>query len=191
VVKRQRAEYENIVRRVEPNLSLKKYKVYLVIRNIITIFISMVITKSNINQFIEGSSMDCYNKNITHIDFIPETITHLFCCNNGLKSLPKLPNGLIYLNCNNNRLTSLPKLPDGLISLYCNTNKLTELPKLPDGLKYLYCRYNELTELPKLPDGLKYLSCQYNNLPYEITIKNLKQHNKLIKRKQILSKICG
>ena len=112
----------------------------------------MRVTKENINKFIEGSSMDCSNKGITHIEYIPDGIKRLYCYNN--------------------KLTELPKLPDGLIRLYCGVNKLTELPKLPESLTDLYC-YN-------------------NNLPYEITIDNIKEHNnKLIlkKRKLILEKI--
>ena len=109
----------------------------------------MIITKDNINKFIEGSSMDCSNKGITHIEYIPDGITRLDCYN----------------------------------------NKLTELPKLPDSLTNLYCGDNKLTELPKLPESLISLFCYENNLPYEITIDNLKQHNTLIKRKEILEKI--
>ena len=111
----------------------------------------MHITKDNINQFIYGTTMDCYNMDITKIDFIPDGITHL----------------------------------------YCYTNNLTSLPKLPDGLLELSCANNELTELPLLPENLEYLSCQYNNLPYPITINNFKEHNTLLKRKEILSKICA
>ena len=110
----------------------------------------MLITKENINEFIEGTTMDCSNMYITGIDYIPETITHLYCDNNKLTELPKLPDSLRYFDCNNNKLTSLPKLPDLLISLLC---------------------YN-------------------NNLPYKITIDNFKEHNKLIKRKEILKRIC-
>ena len=109
----------------------------------------MHITKENIHEFIDGTRMNCRNKGITHIDFIPDHIK--------------------YLHCNNNKLTKLPKLPNGLISLYCGGNKLISLPKLPESLKYLKC-YN-------------------NNLPYPITIDNYKEHNKLIKRKNILEKI--
>ena len=90
----------------------------------------MRITKENINKFIEGSSMDCSNKGITHIEYIPDGITGLNCWN------------------------------------------------------------NKLTELPKLPESLYYLDCKHNNLPYEITIGNIKEHNKLIKRKEILKRIC-
>ena len=110
----------------------------------------MHITKDNIGQFIDGSIMDCSNKGITRLEYIPDGITNLFCYN----------------------------------------NKLTELPKLPESLKRLWCYSNKLTELPKLPDGLKYLYCYMNNLPYEVTIDNFKEHNKLIKRKQILKLIC-
>ena len=112
----------------------------------------MWITKENINEFIEGSSMDCSNKGITNIEYIP----------------------------------------DGIKRLYCYNNKLTSLPKLPESLTYLHCRYNELTELPKLPESLTDLYCRNNNLPYEITIDNYKEkHNKFIKRKLILKRICG
>ena len=62
----------------------------------------MRITKENIHEFIEGSSMDCSNKGITNIEYIPDGITGL--------------------NCHSNRLTELPKLPDGLIHLYCEHN---------------------------------------------------------------------
>ena len=110
----------------------------------------MRITKSNINQFIEGSKMDCSNKGITHIEYIPDGITRL--------------------DCNNNQLTELPKLPESLKRLFCNSNRLTELPKLPNSLTGLYC--------------------EHNNLPYKVTSENLKEHNTLLKRKQILSKIC-
>ena len=110
----------------------------------------MHITKDNINQFIEGTTMDCSNMYITGIDYIPDHITHLYC--------------------DNNKLTELPKLPDSLINLNCSNNNLTSLPKLPESLGHLYC-YN-------------------NNLPYKITLKNLKEHNKLIKRKEILKRIC-
>tara|TARA_R110002153_G_scaffold80525_1_gene204590 strand:+ start:184 stop:465 length:282 start_codon:yes stop_codon:yes gene_type:complete len=89
----------------------------------------MRITKDNIGEFINGKSMYCSNKDITHIEYIPDGITNLFCSN----------------------------------------NKLTELPKLPESLEYLYCRIN--------------------NLPYHITIENLKEHNTLLKRKEILEKI--
>jgi len=110
----------------------------------------MRITKDNINEFINGTTMDCSNMDITYIEYIPETITHLYCNNNQLTKLPNLPHLLRYFDCNNNKLTSLPKLPDLLISLLC---------------------YN-------------------NNLPYKITIDNFKEHNKLIKRKEILKRIC-
>ena len=109
----------------------------------------MRITKENINKFIEGSSMCCSNKGITHIEYIPDGIKRLYCYNNNI--------------------TSLPKLPDSLIRLNCNNNNITELPKLPEGLN---------------------ISCQNNNLPYKVTIDNVKEHNTLLKRKEILSKIC-
>ena len=109
----------------------------------------MRITKENINEFIYGTSMDCDNRGITHIEYIPEGITNL----------------------------------------YCGDNRLTELPKLPDGLIDLYCYSNKLTSLPILPESLRNLSCFKNNLPYEVTIDNFKEHNKLLKRKEILEKI--
>ena len=84
----------------------------------------MRITKDNINQFIKGSLMDCNNKGITHIDYIPDNIIFLNCSYNNLIKLPDLPNRLRYLHCNNNNLTSLPKLPNLLISLICYGNNL-------------------------------------------------------------------
>ena len=136
----------------------------------------MRITKDNIGRFINTNDwddkdiMDCSRMNITHIDYIPDHITHLYCYDNELTELPKLPESLKYLDC------------------FCN--KLTELPKLPNGLTSLYCDNNKLTSLPKLPDDLMYLDCSNNNIPYKVSLGNLKEHNTLIKRKQILSKIC-
>ena len=49
----------------------------------------MVINKDNINQFIIGTIMDCSEKNITSIEYIPDNITHLYCDNNQLTSYPK------------------------------------------------------------------------------------------------------
>ena len=60
---------------------------------------------------------------------------------------------------------------ESLIELSCYTNNL-------------------LTSIPILPESLTYLYCRNNNLPYEITLDNLKEHNKLIKRKEILKRIC-
>ena len=131
----------------------------------------MRITKDDIGEFINGSLMDCSNKGITHIEYIPDGITSLFCDYNKLTELTKLPESLEYLDCDYNKLTELPKLPESLTSLYCYNNKLTSIPKLPNSLTDLYC-YNN------------------NNLPYEITLDNLKEHNTLLKRKNILSKIC-
>jgi len=98
--------------------------------------------------------------------------------------------GGLIMRCNNMDITKIEFIPEGITHLYCYNNNLTELPILPDNLKYLDCSCNELTELSKIPESLEYLDCSFNNLPYEITIDNFKEHNKLIKRKEILSKIC-
>ena len=90
----------------------------------------------------------------------------------------------------NKGITHIEYIPYGITRLYCNNNKLTELPKLPDGLIRLDCEDNKLTELPKLPESLTNLNCKHNNLPYDITIDNIKEHNTLLKRKQILKRIC-
>jgi len=93
------------------------------------------------------------------------------------------------MDCVGRGITKIEYIPDGITHLFCDRNRLTELPKLPDSLLYLYCYNNKLTELPILPESLEYLSCRNNNLPYKVNILNLKEHNKLIKRKQILEKI--
>ena len=71
---------------------------------IFRIFVDMRITKDNINEFIEGTRMNCPDIGITHIEYIPD--------------------GIKRLDCRNNKLTELPKLPESLISLYCHNNNL-------------------------------------------------------------------
>ena len=142
----------------------------------------MKIDKSNINQFIKGPIMDCFDYGITKIEFIPEYITELNCWNNRLTSLPELPDGLIELHCYDNQLTSLLPLGDHSV-----------IPKLPDGLIELDCSYNELTHLPLLPN-LEYLCCYHNpliNKPTGLLSNWIIQHNKSINRyyrlKQLLN----
>ena len=93
------------------------------------------------------------------------------------------------MDCVGRGITKIEYIPEGITHLFCDRNRLTELPKLPDSLLYLYCYNNKLTEMPKLPHFLKRLYCWNNYLIYEINIDNLKEHNKLIKRKEILEKI--
>ena len=93
------------------------------------------------------------------------------------------------MSCSDNDITGIDYIPKEITHLFCYNNGLKSLPKLPNGLIYLNCRNNELEKLPKLPDSLKHLYCQYNNLPYIVTIDNFKEHNKFIKRKEILEKI--
>ena len=88
------------------------------------------------------------------------------------------------------KITKIDYVPEGITHLHLGNNDLTELPKLPDSLTHLYCYNNNITSMPKLPESLRNLSCFKNNLPYTITIENLKEHNKLIKRKEILKRIC-
>ena len=47
----------------------------------------MHITKDNINQFINGTSMDCSDFGITRLEYTPDGITHLYCYNNKLTKL--------------------------------------------------------------------------------------------------------
>ena len=58
----------------------------------------MRITKENVNNFIKGLYMNCSNSNITHIDYIPNSIMYLYCRGNKLVEIPELPEYLIYLD---------------------------------------------------------------------------------------------
>ena len=84
----------------------------------------MIITKDNIDEFIDGTTMYCSNMGITYIDYIPPYLTSL--------------------ECDNNKLTEIPELTEGLKSLYCSDNQLTSLPKLPESLTYIDCYNNNL-----------------------------------------------
>ena len=48
----------------------------------------MKLNKSNIDQYIDGNTLDCYNIGITSIEDIPDYITHIYCYNNNLTELP-------------------------------------------------------------------------------------------------------
>jgi Leucine-rich repeat (LRR) protein len=139
----------------------------------------MIISKDNINKFVKGTMMDCSNRGITYIEFIPEGVSLFYCYNNQLTKLPKLPNGITHLYCDNNELTELPILPNSLIGLYCDHNKLTKLPILPENLTSLHCWENDL--------------------PYRVTLKrfkehdilSIKEHNTFLKRKKIINQILN
>ena len=88
----------------------------------------MIINKSNIDQFISGSVMNCYNKGITNIEYIPDNITHLDCSNNKLTYLPLLPNSLTHLDCYDNQLTSYPTCSLG--KWITNHNRSIKIKKL-------------------------------------------------------------
>jgi Leucine-rich repeat (LRR) protein len=84
----------------------------------------MIINKSNINNYIVGTIMNCSKQNVTHIEYIPDGITELHCYGNQLTSLPNLPSTLKELDCHNNKITSLPILPNNLRTLFCGNNEL-------------------------------------------------------------------
>lgn len=84
----------------------------------------MIINKSNINNYIVGTTMNCSKRGITHIEYIPDGITELHCYGNQLTSLPNLPSTLKELDCHNNKITSLPILPNNLRTLFCGNNEL-------------------------------------------------------------------
>lgn len=139
----------------------------------------MIISKDNINKFVKGTMMDCSNRGITYIEFVPEGVSHFYCYNN--------------------QLTKLPKLPKGLKAFDCSNNKLTKLPEIPNNVKRFYCDHNKLTELPILPENLTSLHCWENDLPYRVTLKRFKEHdilsakehNTFLKRKKIINQIVN
>lgn len=118
-----------------------------------------------------------YNKNLTEIFGLPDSIEKLECCDNNLKSLNKLPFGLKILYCrHNDNLENLDNLPKSLKILNCSTNNIKLLDNLPDGLVCLFCAENKITKLENLPESLEVLDCSYNhvtnlsNLPTKLKI---------------------
>ena len=122
----------------------------------------MKLNKSNIYDYIKGNELNCFNRDITSIEDIPDNIT--------------------YLNCNYNQLTSLPKLPNGLRGLYCYGNQLTSLPMLPDSLIYLSCSNNNLNSYT--------VGDPHSGYPIGGRDKQwMINHNKLLNRINIINKI--
>ena len=62
----------------------------LLVYDIFRIFVGMIITKDNINQFINNNDwddkdiMNCGNMGVTKIDYIPDNIKYLDCQYNRL-----------------------------------------------------------------------------------------------------------
>ena len=131
----------------------------------------MIINSENINEFIKDDFLDLYNLGVVKIESIPD--------------------GVVRFHCSCNLLTSLPELPDSLEYFYCYNNKLTELPHLPKNLKEMDCSDNLLTNIPKIPTSVRYLSTLSNPLKYDVNISNIKEHNKIIKRKEILNRLIN
>jgi Leucine-rich repeat (LRR) protein len=106
----------------------------------------MIIDENNYKEFLsnDGNVLDCSNKEVSEIKYLPESLIRLYCENNNLTSLPKLPESLKVLYCEYNNLIYLPELPKLLKGLYCHNNKLISLPELPGSLDRLVCHNNKL-----------------------------------------------
>ena len=61
----------------------------------------MIIDKDNYKEFLsyDGKELDCSNKGITEIKYLPESLKELDCHYNKLTTLPQLPKSLIMLSC--------------------------------------------------------------------------------------------
>ena len=123
---------------------------------------------TGIEHFINLTTLNCSNNQLTSLPVLPESLTTLYIGSNQLTSLPILPPSLITLDCSVNQLTNLPNLPTSLYRISCSYNNLISLPSLPNSLNYVVCRNNPLTSLPALPSSLRELlcnNCQLTSLP--------------------------
>jgi len=88
----------------------------------------MIITKENIGEFLSdnGKTLNISYKDITAIEYLPQSLVGLLCYNTSITELPPLPQSLEWLLCYNTSITELPPLPQSLEGLDCNN---TNLPK--------------------------------------------------------------
>jgi Secretion system C-terminal sorting domain len=107
--------------------------------------------------------LQIFDKQLTELPSLPETLVQLVINDCQLTNLPNLPSSLYTLSCLNNQIISLPSLPSSLVSLACSNNILTSLPNLPQSLYSLDCSNNQLLSLPNLPQTLDQLNCSNNS----------------------------
>ena len=106
----------------------------------------------------------CSNNNLTSLDKLPNSVTHIYCNRNKITSLNNLPDSVTYLFCPSNKLKSLDKLRKYITSLFCHANKITSLDNLPKSITRLHCDSNKLKSLDKLPNSIVELSCVDNKI---------------------------
>ena len=131
---------------------------------------TLIISQSKIDSLndlpLSLKYLDCSaGRLLSHISYIPDSLTYLWIWANKLTSLPTLPASLQYINVVENQLPALPNWPNGLIFAMVGGNPFYTLPAtLPPGLQYLDCMVDSLTSLPTLPSTLGVLRCGYNQL---------------------------
>lgn len=76
--------------------------------------------------------------------------------NKQLTKLPELPESLFRLCCSENQLTHLPKLPESLTELFCISNRLIQLPKLPKNIIYVNVEF-KLGNIHRLQNREQYI----------------------------------
>ena len=143
-----------------------------------------------IEYFTALEELNCYNNQLTALDFSANTaLTTLDCGINLLSALDVSKNtALTLLKCGNNQLTSLDLSNNpALTHLYCTGSRLTSIDLSKNtkltylrlvknqltsldlsnnpALTYLYCSYNQLTSLDVSKNtALKELDCRENDL---------------------------
>jgi Leucine-rich repeat (LRR) protein len=145
--------------------------------------------ESERDSMFQNNILALPNRNITKIDWIPDSkysinlsfnrleylpilhphIHSLSLSNNRLRVLPLLPRHLTYLNIEGNPLLELPDFPRTLRVLRASFCALKYIPEFPSKMEAIYLGFNHLKELPPLPEGLDFLDIQENDietLPY-------------------------
>ena len=142
---------------------------------------SQISDLTGIEGFINLTSLDCHNNDLTKLDISNNTfLKQLLCNNNKITSLDTSNNGeLQYLSIHYNELESLDISTNTFIKgLFCGYNKIKNLNiSTNKSLQYLSVQYNKLINLDVSNNVfLKSLECNYN----EIKTLNLKNSNNTI-----------
>jgi len=137
------------------------------IRTSLKLSSKLILSLSGIEAFINLTSLDCSDNQLTILDISKNTaLTFLDCFNNKLTTIDVSKNtALTALSCTGNQLTTIDVSKNSALKiLSCSSNKLSTIEISKNtALTFLDCSSNQLTTIDVSKNtALTKLKCQYN-----------------------------